>query len=233
MHRPVVTFAALSMVCASACGQNTVSAWAWPDPGLRYALGAPASEAIFLGGGAGNSFRYDIDMGRELGQGMVVRLLLDPDSGPGAPGRHSSGLEFNGGRLSTVLVRQDRSDDGAVRQTTLGGASYDLGRGKTAYAYGLKHDEPGWDNHELLLGASATRGADTLMISWLHRHDRNGLRQPTDQLAVGYNLALSRRMHFYTYYGPMTPHHGAPYTLNALERGNGGTGLALGLYYKF
>lgn len=147
------------------------------------------------------------------------------------------GLQYTGGKLFAVLAHRSLENPAATstHRVTFGGATYDLGLFKAALGYAVNRDvATALDSTDLLVGGSSSRGADTVMLSWIRHRDRSALRQHTGQAAVGMTHAVSKRTNFYTSYGHIRNQNGAPFTVgNAIESGSGTNGLAVGMFHKF
>jgi predicted porin len=90
-------------------------------------------------------------------------------------------------------------------KTTMLGGTYNFGVAKlhAAYAWNKGDNAVGAtsiDSNDMMVGVSAPIGAGTVLASYVRRTDDLAVNRDTDQWAIGYTYALSKRTNLYTSY---------------------------------
>ncbi|HJV50538.1 MAG TPA: porin [Noviherbaspirillum sp.] len=120
-------------------------------------------------------------------------------------------------------------------RTILIGGYYDFGVAKAHLAYGDTHaDSPGTSlkTRNWLVGVSAPLGgAGTVMASWNRNNIRDIANGKSDQWAVGYSHALSKRTNLYTSIGYTKNDNGV--SLNSTAPGNSDRLFNVGVRHLF
>jgi predicted porin len=95
---------------------------------------------------------------------------------------------------------------------------------------------PSTDSRDYLIGATASAGPGTLMLSYIHRKDRTVNAQDASQLAIGYSYPLSKRTDIYTSIGEIRNRRGAGYSVGNngdVTFGSGNRAYNLGVRHIF
>lgn len=128
---------------------------------------------------------------------------LGEQPGDTASGRQIglSGTYANGPVLVTAAYHTANDTTAATNATKLGfvGGTYNFGVAKLAAAYGTnKTDNAPSDNRTWMLGVTVPVGAGNILGSYIHNDNRAVSAGASNQIAVGYTYALSKRTDLYT-----------------------------------
>lgn len=215
---------------------NTGNASSRMDNGIKYvtpALGGVTGELAYGFGEIGG----DTSAGRQLGLAVA----------------------YKGGPLGVRLGYHNRNNDTATvkntddAKSTLLAATYDFGVAKAHAAYGVNkglNSSPlrnsanpfgsvvaptaSTDSADWLIGATVPFGASTILVSYVHKNDKNAANRDASQWAIGYRYALSKRTDIYTAYARINNKNGAGYTVgSAIEAGSGDKAFNLGVRHSF
>lgn len=168
-------------------------------------------------------------------------------------------VAYKGGPLGVRLGYHNRNNDTAtVKNTddgksTLLAATYDFGVAKAHAAYGVNkglNSSPlrntsnpfgsavaptaSTDSADWLIGATIPFGASTVLVSYVHKNDKNATNRDASQWAIGYRYALSKRTDLYAAYASISNKNGAGYTVgSAIEAGSGDKAFNFGIRHSF
>lgn len=168
-------------------------------------------------------------------------------------------VAYKGGPLAVRLGYHNRNNDTATTTNTENGkntllaATYDFGMAKAHAAYGVNkgtNSSPlrnntnpfgslvaptaSTDSADWLVGATIPFGAGTVLVSYVHKNDKNAANRDASQWSVGYRYALSKRTDFYAAYADISNKNGAGYTVgSAIEAGSGDRAFNLGVRHSF
>lgn len=128
---------------------------------------------------------------------------------------------------------QNATGTNATKNTALVG-SYDFHVAKAALAYNVTKDDAAVDNNDILVGVTVPFGASSLLASYIRKNDKSVANQDSDQIAIGYTYAISKRTNFYTSYARINNKNGAAYTVgDATDSGSGDKAFNFGIRHKF
>jgi predicted porin len=193
------------------------------------------------------------------GFGAEVAYSLGEQAGSNAAGRQVGGvLLYSNGPLNARLAYNNRNNDVVTPvsnvssgRNILFAANYDFQVAKAYFAYGQDkglNSSPlptanafntgalaSLDSTDLLIGATAPVGAaGTLMASYIKKNDKTAFNRDSDQVALGYSHALSKRTSAYVAYGRIKNKNGAGYTVgNAADAGTGDKAFNVGMRHSF
>ena len=160
---------------------------------------------------------------------------------------------YSAGPLFVRMVHQTRSDlipaaapasntafgNATSDKNTMLGATYNFGIAKAHTAYAVtKTENVGTtlvDATDAMLGVSVPFGPNTVMASYIRRNDKSAKNRDADQIAIGYNYAMSKRTTLYAAYARINNKNGPVfYTAgNAIEGGSGDKAFDVGIRHTF
>ncbi|MDB5763792.1 MAG: porin [Herminiimonas sp.] len=138
--------------------------------------------------------------------------------------------------VGLAYLNTNNITDSNKSKLTLLGGTYDFGVAKAHLGYGLEKDDSGvLDQRDLLVGVSLPVSASgSVMASYIRKDDKSALNMDANQLALGYNYALSPRTNLYTAIARIDNKNGAAYTVgNASETGTTDKAFNIGIRHKF
>jgi len=114
------------------------------------------------------------------------------------------------------------------------GGTYDFGVAKAHLAYQdnkLDTNLGDWKSRNILAGVSVPFGASTIMASYIRNDIKDFSNADSDQIAIGYTYALSKRTNLYTSYSRTTNDNNV--AVNAGAAGKNDSLFNVGIRHKF
>ncbi len=145
-------------------------------------------------------------------------------------------VKYANGPIFVQLARNNAENATATntsRNTTLAG-SYDFGVAKAAFAYNANKNDTTLDSNDTMVGVTVPFGASTVLASYIRKNDKSVANADSNQIAIGYTYALSKRTNLYTSYARISNKNGAAYTVgDATDSGSGNKAFNFGIRHKF
>jgi predicted porin len=118
-------------------------------------------------------------------------------------------------------------------KTTLLGGSYDFGMVKAHAAYDQVKNEAAskTDYRDYMIGATVPFGASAFLIDYTKRDNKALRNGDSDQVAIGYTYALSKRTNLYTSYARIS--NDSAVKINTTVNGNTDNLFNVGVRHKF
>lgn len=177
-----------------------------------FETGLAGDASIWLGGNIfndidirmSNAINYSITAGGVSG---VVTYGLGEVAGNTSANRQIGfSLGYASGPVNVALAYHNVNDatgNGSAKATILGG-TYNFGPATAHLAYDIDKSDAGgvttYDKRNVLVGVSVPVGAGNILLDYIRQDDKSAANIDSNQYALGYTHALSKRTSLYTSY---------------------------------